>query len=89
MVNILIRSGAGVDVPRNVSNVVFFLTICIHSKPRGGETGSNGQLTRITCTIKMYVNRFHHCTPRVLAIDTKHIPIATVIHLCRHLQYWR
>ena len=35
--------------------------------PYTGTTGSKGQLIRITCAIKMYGNRFHHCTPRFLS----------------------
>ena len=31
---------------------------CIVRKPRGGSTGSKGQLIRITCAIKKYGNRF-------------------------------
>ena len=31
------------------------------------EEGQVNYVIRITCAIKMYGNRFHHCTPRLLS----------------------
>ena len=43
------------------------VSISFSVSPQNGSTGSKGQLIRITCAIKMYGNRFHHCTPRLLS----------------------
>ena len=39
----------------------------VQRRGRGGSTGQVNYVIRITCAIKMYGNRFHHCTPRLLS----------------------